>query len=48
MSKNQPQSYADQEAASLQQAERRNELKGKNPNEEHNAKKVSLGPNTKR
>jgi hypothetical protein len=48
MSKNKPRDQADPETASFRQAAKKNELKGQNPNEGHNAKKASLGPNTNR
>lgn len=41
-------SRAKSDAQSFKQAERKNELKDQNPNQGHNAKKVSLGPNTDR
>lgn len=48
MSKIKSRDQADPEAASFRHAEKKNELKEKNPNQGHNAIKVSLGQNTKR
>lgn len=48
MQKNQQEPAPKESAEMVQKAQGQEELKNQNPNQNHNAKKVALGPNTKR
>ena len=48
MPNNHPDTIQKQSAEALQDEQGQTTLKNQNPNKNHNTKKVSLGPNTKR
>lgn len=48
MKSNQPETTSVQNTEMVQKAQGQETLKNQNPNQNHNTKKESLGPNTKR